>query len=251
MAACFRALIKPLPDLSALETVLGHTFKNRALLTEALTHSSAKQDGAHDNERFEFLGDRVLGLCTAEVLLERFPGADEGDIAPRFNALVRKERCATVAQSIGLGEYILVSASETPKPGQPLKATILADACEAVLGALFLDGGLEKARAFIRSAWQTAYDDVETLPRDAKSALQEWTQDQGHGLPSYSEVGRTGPDHQPLFEVAVKIARKKNVMGKGPSKRAAEQTAAAGMLVQLGVWSDEERDRAHDLSSGT
>lgn len=227
--------------LAALEARLGHEFKNRDVLEQALTHASA---GAHaiTNERLEFLGDRVLGLLAAEALMTRFPGVAEGDLAPRLNALVRKETCASVARDLELALYMRVSGGEG-RAGA-LKPAILADACEAVMAALYLDGGIEVARKFFQSAWARALEEVDIVPRDAKSALQEWTQDRGLGLPQYRQIERTGPDHRPEFTVRVSVSGEGEATGIGTSKRAAEQAAAAAFLVQLNVWSRAEAERS-------
>jgi ribonuclease-3 len=231
--------------LGALEARLGHRFKDRSRLVEALTHASAGDlpGAAPINERLEFLGDRVLGLLTAEALIERFPDAREGDLAPRFNALVRKERCAAVAAELGLAAHVRVADSEA-RPGRGLAPAILADACEAVIAAIYLDGGLEAARVFFAANWAGAIGEVEHLPRDAKSALQEWSQDRALGLPAYESLGRTGPDHAPEFTIRVSVQSHEPAEGRGPSKRAAEQAAAAAFLLRENIWNEDDARRA-------
>jgi len=232
------------PSLSALEHRLGHHFAQPQLLVQALTHASAQDARATTaNERLEFLGDRVLGLLAAEALIQRFPDSPEGNLAPRLNALVRKERCAAVATELDLARHLRVSEGEA-RAGRSVKTGILADACEAVMAAIYLDGGIEAARRFFVLGWRSALDEVEVMPRDAKSALQEWTQDRALGLPSYALIGREGPDHQPRFLVRASVAGQGEADGRGPSKRTAEQAAAAAFLVQLGVWSQADADRA-------
>ena len=226
------------------EARLGYQFTNRALLKRALTHASvrtsAKKGGDHDNERLEFLGDRVLGLSIAELLIETYPGASEGELARIFNHLVRGETCADVARSIALGEQLILSESEAGSGGRD-QVTILADACEAVLAAVFMDAGFEAARRVVRSHWTKRLDTLPVEPVDAKSALQEWAQGQGFELPKYKELSRQGPDHAPHFTTEVRVGGRKaptarTAQGTGASKRAAEQSAATALLIQEGVW---------------
>lgn len=211
---------------------LGHEFKDLGLLSQALTHPSA--DGAN-YQRFEFLGDRVLGLVVADWLVRDFPNADEGELAIRFNALVRKEACAEVAERLDLGAHITMGAGEE-KAGGRQKAAILADACEAVIAALYLDGGIAPARKLIEKEWAHLLEKSGKARQDAKTALQEWAQARGHKVPSYELIERTGPDHAPEFTVEVRAGNAKPLRAKGNSKRQAEQAAAQAMLEELGVW---------------
>lgn len=224
-------------DLRALTERLGYDFRDRARLRLALTHSSARVGApdSTDNERLEFLGDRVLGLAIAELLSEMFPEASEGDLARRFNRLVRKETCASVAQDLDLGRYVIMSGGEEDSGGRG-KTTILGDACEAILGAVFLDGGFDQSSRVIRGLWGPYVGSTESVPADAKSALQEWAQGRGLPLPRYIEVARQGPDHAPHFIAEVQIAGLESARGDGRNKRVAEQTAASVMLVREGVW---------------
>ncbi|ABS64481.1 Ribonuclease III [Parvibaculum lavamentivorans DS-1] len=217
---------------AALQVRLAHDFKDLGLLSRALTHPSA--DGAN-YQRFEFLGDRVLGLVIADWLLRDFPQADEGELAIRYNALVRKEACAEVAERIGLGACITMGAGEE-KAGGRRKPAILADACEAVIAALYTDGGLQAARRFIETEWAYLVEKSSEIPQDAKTALQEWAQARGQGVPTYTLVGRSGPDHAPEFTVEVSAGKAKPLRAQGNSKRQAEQTAARALLEALGVW---------------
>lgn len=226
------------------EARLGYQFSDKALLKRALTHSSvrsaAKKGSNHDNERLEFLGDRVLGLSVAELLTEQFPHATEGDLARIFNFLVRGETCAEVARSIALGEQLILSDSEAGSGGRD-KVTILADACEAVLAAIFLEGGFDAARRVVRQHWTQRLEALPVEPVDAKSALQEWAQGQGFDLPKYKELNREGPDHAPQFTTEVRVGGRKaplarSAQGSGTSKRAAEQSAATALLIKEGVW---------------
>jgi ribonuclease-3 len=219
-----------------LEKKLGYRFKNEASLTRALTHASLRgaKKVREDNERLEFVGDRVLGLAIVELLEETYPVATEGDLARHLNRLVRGETCAKVARSLGLGDFLMLSESEAGSGGR-LKATILADAVEAVLGAIFLEAGYNKARDVVRRLWEGEDVSFGHAAADPKSALQEWAQGQGLALPSYVEVERTGPDHAPSFTTEVRIKGKPPARGQGASKRAAEQAAASAMLEQEGV----------------
>jgi ribonuclease-3 len=229
--------VPPPRKLRDLEARIGYTFKDRALFKKALTHASVRQASAkrRDNERLEFLGDRVLGLAIAELLTEIYPAASEGELARLFNRLVRGGTCADVARALDLGPSLVLSESEAGSGGRE-KETILADACEAVLGAVFLEAGYDKAREVVRLHWMPKLDGGASASADAKSALQEWAQGQGLELPSYIEVAREGPDHAPRFTSEVRIKGKKPARGEGASKRAAEQAAAATLLAREGVW---------------
>ena len=218
--------------IEALTARLGHVFARPALLTEALTHLSATERRSAAYERLEFLGDRVLGLIVAETLLERFPQEREGDIAKRHVGLVRREALAQVARTIRLGDYLMLSRSEADAGGRDNDA-LLADAMEAVIAALYLDGGLEAARRFVLREWEAQMAASERPPQDAKTGLQEWAQGRGLPLPSYREVGREGPAHQPVFTVEVTVTGHKPAEGAGTSKRMAEQEAAQALLDRL------------------
>lgn len=226
--------------LDTLAKKLGHAFADQDLLSRALTHSSAKvrMPKMHDYERLEFLGDRVLGLVVAEMLLAEFPKANEGELARRFNRLVQKDTCAKVAEEIGLGGYVIMSANEASSGGRA-KRKILGDACEAVLGALFLDGGYDVTRNVIRTYWAGRLADDVPL-RDAKTALQEWAQGRGFDLPQYEVSSQAGPDHDPHFTTSVKVGALPPTTGEGASKRAAQQAAAKAMLIREGVWKDAD-----------
>ena len=224
-------------DLAQLSSRLGLAFSDPALLALALTHASAHPGSApnQDNERLEFLGDRVLGLAMAELLLARFPKASEGELARWFNHLVRAETCAEVAQSWVLGDYILMSNGEAGSGGRR-KKTILADSCEAVLGAIFSDAGYDVARVVVHRDWEPHFGNLEQAAPDAKSALQEWAQGQGLPLPQYLESARDGPDHAPRFTAEVQVQGMASEHGEGDNKRQAEQAAALAMLLREGVW---------------
>lgn len=219
-----------------LEGKLGHRFKDTSLLERSLTHASVRggKTARSDNERLEFIGDRVLGLAISEILNEQYPSASEGELARRYNRLVRGEACAKVARAIGLGAHLILSESEADSGGRD-KTTILADAAEALLGAVFLDAGFEKARNVVMKLWQEQSGVVPEVSVDAKSALQEWAQGQGLALPKYTVVSRKGPDHAPRFTAEVIIGGKAPAQGEGASKRIAEQAAATALLHREGV----------------
>lgn len=227
------------PALPDLQTRIGHRFNRPSLLAEALTHASARsrKDGAIDNQRLEFLGDRVLGLVIASLLLEHFPDDREGDLARRFNRLVRMETCAAVAKDLQLGADLILDAGEAAAGGRR-KDSILADACEALLGAVFLDGGFEAVQKVARRLWLPFLNTAAASPVDAKTALQEWVQAQQKALPSYRVLKSEGPDHAPSFQAEVRIQGLPPATGEGASKRAAEQDAAANMLRREGVWAE-------------
>ncbi len=216
---------------------LGHDFADPSLLKLALTHSSARANAkpGEDNERLEFLGDRVLGLAAAELLIERFPGSYEGELARWYNHLVRTETCAEVARAMDLGAFIVMSGGEAESGGRE-KKTILANACEALLGAVFLDAGYQTASKIVQRFWEPHFGELEFAAADAKSVLQEWAQGRGLALPRYVEVTREGPDHKPRFTAEVHIEGVAPERGQGENKRAAEQAAALAMLVREGVW---------------
>lgn len=226
-------------SIEVLAARLGYDFKHPELLRKALTHSSARvaSPDIEDNERLEFLGDRVLGLAIAELLAEQFPSADTGEMARRFNRLVRKETCAEIARALELGQYVAMSDGEADSGGRH-KTTILGDTCEAVLGAVCIDGGYEPARSMVRRFWAPHLGATESSLTDAKSALQEWAQGRGLALPRYREVARKGPDHAPYFTSRVEIEGFEPQSGDGSSKRAAEQAAASAMLLREGVWEE-------------
>lgn len=223
--------------LTQLFERLGYAFKNRSLIELALTHASARPSlkPNEDNERLEFLGDRVLGLAIAELLTASFPDASEGELARRFNQLVRAETCAEVAQDWELGKLILMSGGEADSGGRG-KKTILANACEAVLGAIFIDGGYAAAREIVHRFWAAELSGYGVATPDAKSVLQEWAQGRRLPLPRYIEIAREGPDHAPHFTAEVQIDGVAPERGHGANKRAAEQAAALAMLLREGVW---------------
>jgi ribonuclease III len=199
-----------------------------------LTHASA--DTVRSNERLEFLGDRVLGLIVAERIHALFPGDPEGALALKFNALARRETCATAAEAAGLSDHLIMAGAEAQSGGRR-KLAILSGACEAVIAALYLDGGMDAARHFIDLFWGEAFAALDTDMRDAKTVLQEWAQgrDKNRCMPVYKLAGREGPDHAPHFTVEVHIDGEAPQAGGGGSKREAEQDAAGKLLERLGL----------------
>ena len=217
----------------AFSRTLGYGFRDPSLLTQALTHPSVTKGRSKrrftDYERLEFLGDRVLGLVMAELLYQRFPQEPEGDLAKRHVALVRREALARVAQHLRLGDHLSLSVGEDGTGGRE-NPGLLADACEAVIGAMFLDGGFDAARDFIRRHWTPLVDELSAPPKDAKTRLQEWAQAQALGLPVYTVTGQDGPAHNPIFLVDVSVPGYPPVSGRGNSKRMAEQAAATALM---------------------
>ena len=220
--------------VQAIEARLGHAFADRSLLREALTHSSATGRGRarRSNERLEFLGDRVLGLVIADLLIGRYPAEVEGDLSRRHAALVRREALALVARDLGAAEWLVVGRSEEEAGGRANPA-LLANVVEALIGALYGDAGLEVAGRFIRKHWLPRLEAMAVPPRDGKTALQEWAQSRGLGLPVYEVAAVVGPPHAPSFDVTVSLAGFEPCRAVAGSKRAAEQAAAEKLLARL------------------
>ena len=225
---------RPRAAQAGLVDLLGYHFHEPKLLEQALTHPSLQPGSAGRGpyERLEFLGDRVLGLVVAEMLYNRFPGENEGALARRHAALVRRESLARIALQINLGPALSLSRSEEETGGRNNMGT-LADACEAVLGAMYADGGLAPVAALINRLWTPLMAEMAAPPKDAKTALQEWAQARALGLPVYSTLSVDGPPHNPDFLIGVEIEGTAKGCGRGPSKRTAEQAAAANLLEQL------------------
>lgn len=217
MARSFKELCGP----------LGHDFKQPELLKQAVTLGFGNYFVGY--ERLEFLGDRVLGLIVAQMLFTNFPNEAEGDLARRHSDLVRAETLAVVAEKLDLGAYFIFPKHEEPSVDRHSK-TLLSDVCEAVIAALFLDGGLDTAAAFVRRYWEPLMKEFKAPPVDAKTRLQEWAQGRGLPLPVYSVVHMSGPDHEPTFVIRVQIEGYEPVTAEGPSKRAAGQEAAGIFL---------------------
>jgi ribonuclease III len=219
-------------DLKALEHRIGHSFSKPELLLRAVTHASISSATRPDNQRLEFLGDRVLGLVMAEALLSADHDASEGQLAPRFNALVRKESCAAVAREIALGDVLKLGRSEMLSGGRR-KEALLGDAMEALIASVYLDGGFEAAKALVLRLWGKRIGQVDADARDPKTSLQEWAQARGMPPPTYAQISRSGPDHEPIFTVEVTLEDGARETAQAGSKRAAEQQAARILLARL------------------
>jgi ribonuclease-3 len=229
----------PLTSDVDLAEGIGHAFARAELLAEALTHRSAldrqpelKATFPNGNERLEFLGDRVLSLAMSDLLLRRFPHEREGELARRHSALVKAATLAAIAEEIGIARHVRLGDSEKSADGE-VKPTILADAVEALLGAVFLDGGFDKASACVAKLWGKRIDEHLSAPLDAKTGLQEWAQARRLPLPDYREVGREGPPHAPVFVVDVTVKGHEPARGRGGSKREAERLAATVLLQRV------------------
>ena len=221
--------------LKVAQDAIGYKFKDTKLLVRALTHPSAVGGGdavRDSNQRLEFLGDRVLNLVIAERLMERRKMESEGELAPRLNRLVKKGACADAVRHLDLQEFILLSDGEEAAGGRKREST-LGDACEAIIGAIFRDGGLSPARKFIEKAWAPQFASTPTETKDPKTLLQEWAQGQGLPLPDYDVLSRSGPDHEPIYEIEAKVDGRGSAVATGPSKREAERSAAALLLQSL------------------
>ena len=225
-----------------LPQIIGYEVVRRELFEEALTHPSAlvaerrrgrrRKPVKRAYERLEFLGDRVLGLVVADLLWRRFESEPEGHLTRRHTHLVRREALARVAETIGLGRHLVLSRAEAAA-GAAANPGILADVCEALIAAIYLDGGFDAATAFVRRFWEPLIEEMEEPPRDPKTALQEWAQARGLVLPTYELVATSGPDHLPLFTVAASMAGGERATATGSSKRLAEARAAAILLDRL------------------
>lgn len=226
------------PPIADLEHAMGHVFNDRDLLSRALTHVSAVASDATRGEtyqRLEFLGDRVLGLAISDMLCAAFPDAAEGELSRRLADLVRKESCADVSLEWGVGPHLKLGEGEAQTGGRK-KTAILGDVCEALIGAVFLDAGFEKAHHVVSKAWTARMHAPRRPLRDPKTALQEWAQARGKPTPLYREMSRSGPAHAPVFVIAVEVEDLAPAEASGSSKRMAEQSAAQLFLEREGVW---------------
>ena len=224
-------------DLSLLETNLGHSFANRRLLEEALTHPSldqAHRPTAKDYDRLEFLGDRVLGVIVAAELCYRFPIAKSGELALRYNATVRRESLADIARYLGLGDWLFMAKSEKASGGAD-KPAVLADILEAVIAAIYLDGGFSASETFVLKHFAAILASEESSRKDSKTALQEFAHSHGFGQPVYKVIAQSGPAHEPDFLILVSVEKGGSAEAAGRSKRDAEQDAAAALLKKLEI----------------
>ena len=215
-----------------ISKLLDYQFRNNRLLEEALTHSSARKSSKLNNERLEFLGDRVLGLVIAEELLRKNPNSTEGEIATYYNSLVKKETCAFIAKEIGL-ENLLTLGKSVKRTNDRQKDKILGNATEALIGAIFLDAGFEISKQLVLKVWRKQIDIVRDIEAHAKTALQELLQSKGQETPTYKQISRTGPDHDPDFCVEVVLGSGLNAIGNGSTKRMAETKAAEQVLEKI------------------
>lgn len=222
--------------VAALKERLSHTFSDEALLERALTHASGttRATAGGNNERLEFLGDRVLGLVIAHILYERHDDVPEGELARMFNAMVRRAMCTKVAQRLDIGPALKLAGKG--KKRTELTDNILGDACEALIGAIYLDGGLEAAATFIREHWKDALKQAPEVRKDAKTALQEWAAAHSFAPPAYEIIGQSGPDHAPEFTVQLTVQGRKPETGVAGSRRMAEQNAAEAFLIREKIW---------------
>ncbi|MEM1378410.1 MAG: ribonuclease III [Pseudomonadota bacterium] len=237
-----KAFTKPVgsmaPDgLALIKKATGHDFQNLERLDRALTHASARHRTGTDYERLEFLGDRVLGLCVAEMLFKLFPDAPEGEMSVRLNALVNADALAEVSDEIGLHDLIRTGADVRDIQSDRQK-NMRADVVESLIAALYLEGGLDAARPFIARYWGERAKASAKMRRDAKTELQEWAHKLHATTPAYTITKRDGPDHAPEFTVQAQVGKLPPVEAMGASKRQAEQAAAAAMLLREGVWDD-------------
>ena len=221
--------------LQELEQRIGYAFKDRGLAREALTHGSAldADKGLRSYDRLEFLGDRVLGLVMAAKLHADFPDEGESGLAPRFNALVNRASCARAARRADLGPALKLGASEASQGGRG-KEAILADVCESLIAAIYLDGGFDPARAFVLRYWADEFDAVKSLPRDPNTALQEWAAARKKAL-DYVQIDRSGPEHAPRFVIEARLEGLQPARGEGKTKRDAERAAAAALIAEAGL----------------
>lgn len=217
-----------------LEQTLGYHFQNRNLLDDALTHVSANTKSKVRNyQRLEFLGDHILGAVLSDMLYLAFPEADEGELSRRYTALARAETCTMVAKQMQIQNYVRVGTKE--KVNGTRFDNLLADVCEAIIAAVYLDGGYGEARKIIEKFWVSKLHEKHADLRDAKSTLQEWAQGRDLHLPHYEIISRSGPDHAPVFIIGVNVQGFEVAMGEGASKRIAEQNAAQNFLARLGL----------------
>jgi len=230
-------MVNPKPDFSKLEDILQYSFADKDTLQRALTHTSAVSPGRRvkdSYQRLEFLGDRVLGLVAADLLFNRLPDAKEGELARALNSIVRKEACTAVAIELGLGSFVQMDKSEVRTGGRE-KPSVLADVCEAIIGAIYVDGGHQKSFDFVRRTFSAQIAAADRPQIDAKTKLQEWAQGRGSSTPQYLEIERTGPAHNPVFSIEVKIEGFETISALGPSKKAAEQSVAELFLRREGI----------------
>ena len=214
-----------------LESIIKYSFKNKALLNRALTHKSYNND--KNNEKLEFLGDRVLGLIISKKLLDKYPNEKEGIIDKKFANLVNKKTCVDIAKSLNLRKYLYLGSSH--KNLERSADKIQSDCLEAIVGAIYLDGGLKPSEKFILSFWEKYIDQSVITLIDSKTKLQEYSLKRYKKLPKYTFFKKTGPQHNPLFKTEVEIPESKKIIGIGTSKKNAQQNAAAKLIKILNI----------------
>ena len=221
--------------MDTLAQLLGYEFRDPSLRDLALTHRSLARDrGDVNNQRLEFLGDAVLGLVIAEMLYRLYPNEDEGDLSKRLVSLVNGEQLATIAISMQLGPHLLLSDGEAEQGGRANPSN-LEDACEALLGAVYLDGGIEPVRGLVDRFWRPQAEAMKAPPKDPKTTLQEWAQARSMPLPEYTVISNHGPSHAPHFVIDVVVKGHPSARGEARTKRMAERLAATAMIAQLGI----------------
>jgi ribonuclease III len=237
------ALNPDVTDFAEIEEKIGYRFGDHADLERALTHASLNRRSRGDShyQRLEFLGDRVLGLAIADMLHHAFPDANEGELSLRLNALVKGETLAEIADELDLQRFIRTGGDIKSLNGKRMRS-VRADVLEALIASIYLDGGLDAALGFVNRFWGRRLNREGAARRDSKTELQEWAHANRLGAPLYREVKRRGPDHEPLFTISVQVGVRQSYIGKGRSKRSAEQAAAQAMLIGEGVWANSVGD---------
>ena len=221
--------------IATLVERVGYNFRDEQLFNQALTHASgAKSKVSGSNERLEFLGDRVLGLVVAQLLYERHDDVPEGDLARMFNTLVKRQTCAKIGRRLGIPDALIMAGKGAKRAS--VTDNIVGDACEALIAAVYLDGGLDEARKVIAKHWAEFLERAPDLRKDAKSALQEWAAARSLAVPSYETIAMTGPDHAPEFKVELTIDGHEPVQGVSSTRRTAEQVAATEFLRRERIW---------------
>jgi ribonuclease-3 len=221
----------------ALAVTTGYVFRDFSLMSRALTHSSVQGKDVENNERLEFLGDRVLGLVVSDMLYAAYPDADQGELSIRLNALVNRDVCAEISEEIGLVGLMRAESAVKAQAGKQGK-NVRADVAEALIAAIYLDGGLDEARKFILRFWEQRSRAPSQMLRDAKTDLQQWVQGRGGTPPLYVIESREGPDHDLIFTVRVELPGHQPAKGTGRSKQAAQQAAAAEFMIREGIRSE-------------
>ena len=218
-------------DINKLQKSLKIKFKDKSLLIKALTHKSANQE--INNEKLEFLGDRVIGLVLSKKLFDLYPNENEGVLDKRFARLVNRKTCCEVAWSIGVQDYIIIA--DIKKKITKKDEKILSDCCEALIGSIYIDRGYDFAKSFILKIWKKNIDKSDITILDPKTKLQEYSLKHYKKLPLYRLIGSSGPKHKPIYKISVTIKESKKFIGAGASKQEAEQNGAAKLLRDINI----------------